>query len=396
MLEKAPRRLVYLDVLRALAILLVLGRHRPADEFGSPSIALNAWFKVGWVGVDLFFVLSGFLIGGLLFNEFRRRSHISIARFYLRRMFKIWPAYFSFLIICTLIFRRAGTLSASFWETRYNWLHLQNYLGTPYGQTWSLAVEEHFYLVLPLLLFMAMRVRAGQANPFRGTNFIVLAIVLGCLAIRLITAARQDQFNYYRNVLPTHLRIDGLAVGVLMAYWVAFHRDSINRLRPYRHLLLVPTVAALSWVAGGKQLGVAAATYTWGFTFAAIGSAAAVMWTWFASTHDKKPGILAKGMAWIGVYSYSIYLWHIPLGRSMVVKFGLLVSGNPAWGNTWIGMTVYLVFSISLGVAGYFLIERPALHLRDKIFPSKSVVSDPPEQPLVSRAPVLSEVTTNA
>jgi peptidoglycan/LPS O-acetylase OafA/YrhL len=91
-------RLTGLDVLRALAVLLVLGRHPPgglATVMDSPSLRL--WWNAGWVGVDLFFVLSGFLIGGLLFAEAKKTGRIRLGRFWVRRAFKILPPYAAFL-----------------------------------------------------------------------------------------------------------------------------------------------------------------------------------------------------------------------------------------------------------------------------------------------------------
>src|SRR4051812_44086102 len=94
------RRIIQLDVLRAVGILLVLGRHSPlapraAGHFEKFS---KYWACIGWSGVDLFFVLSGFLIGGLLFQEIKTHGSLDIRRFLIRRAFKIWPTYFVYLV----------------------------------------------------------------------------------------------------------------------------------------------------------------------------------------------------------------------------------------------------------------------------------------------------------
>src|ERR1700722_19491950 len=91
------RRLIQLDVLRGLAILLVLGRHAivPREDAGRLAPLAKIWWHIGWTGVDLFFVLSGFLVGGLLLGELRSRGTLDIKRFIIRRGFKIWPAYYT-------------------------------------------------------------------------------------------------------------------------------------------------------------------------------------------------------------------------------------------------------------------------------------------------------------
>src|SRR5690348_13300609 len=93
-------RMVQLDFLRGVAILLVLGRHSVISQRDAGFLRplATAWHRIGWTGVDLFFVLSGFLVGGLLFKELRKSSHLDVRRFLIRRAFKIWPSYYAFLV----------------------------------------------------------------------------------------------------------------------------------------------------------------------------------------------------------------------------------------------------------------------------------------------------------
>src|SRR5208337_3375533 len=101
-------RLRELDVLRGLAILLVLGHHMGAVPLHTPGIVLvvlDLWRQAGWVGVDLFFVLSGFLVSGLLFQEYRMDGQVSLGRFLLRRGFKIYPAFYTLLLVTVIVDR---------------------------------------------------------------------------------------------------------------------------------------------------------------------------------------------------------------------------------------------------------------------------------------------------
>jgi peptidoglycan/LPS O-acetylase OafA/YrhL len=149
------KRLVELDLLRAVAIFLVIGRHTPylaPSNYPYPvKMFFLYWMKLGWIGVDLFFVLSGFLISGLLFREYIQHGQIKLGRFLIRRAFKLYPAYYAFLLI-TLIWQImvGKPRPLPLYSFLSNSLFFQNYGPAVWNHTWSLAVEEHFYF-FPLL-----------------------------------------------------------------------------------------------------------------------------------------------------------------------------------------------------------------------------------------------------
>src|SRR5882672_3141516 len=127
-------RLVQLDVLRAIAVLLVFCRHGiipPASGRLEP--LAQSLHRLGWTGVDLFFVLSGFLVGGLLFSELKNSGKLDAPRFLIRRGFKIWPSYFAYLLFLLVVLRRD---TDALWLWVYNLVHVQNYFGTPRPHTW--------------------------------------------------------------------------------------------------------------------------------------------------------------------------------------------------------------------------------------------------------------------
>src|SRR5689334_22577354 len=172
--QKGARRLVVLDGLRGIAILLVLGRH------AGPG--LRPLWEFGWMGVDLFFVLSGFLVSGLLFHEYRRYGRIRPLWFLGRRGFKIYPAFYFLLLVTWFWIGRGFPLRFFLYEA----LFVQNYFGYIWDQTWSLAVEEHFYLGLTLMMWALARFQKGT-DPFRGLPWITAAILAFVLALRLVT-----------------------------------------------------------------------------------------------------------------------------------------------------------------------------------------------------------------
>src|SRR6185369_5257906 len=130
------KRIFDLDVLRGIAVLLVMGVHVPAYPI---------WSTFGGWGVDLFFVLSGFLISNLLFTEYRNSGGILLKRFFFRRALKLYPSFY-FLLILTIIYCVILHLPFTARQVIGEVTLTQNYVSSMWGHTWSLAVEEHFYI----------------------------------------------------------------------------------------------------------------------------------------------------------------------------------------------------------------------------------------------------------
>jgi peptidoglycan/LPS O-acetylase OafA/YrhL len=358
-------RLVYLDVLRAAAILLVLGRHPPVTPAsGSAGGALvELWYRVGWVGVDLFFCLSGFLIGGLLFSEYRERGGIDVSRFYVRRGFKIWPSYLVWLgaVAAVALYARfrgaAGVDLRSLWP---NLVHVQNYFGSPYPHTWSLSVEEHFYLALPALLLLLLRSRGG----FRRLPAVFVVVAAACLAMRVLTVWLRQPIGFWTHLTPTHLRIDSLFAGVLLAYLLQVRGLGAGSFVRRRWAFLFAGLAcfapAVVFDSESPFL------VTAGFSILAFGSALITTWAW-AMTFAGRPPAIARWLAAVGAFSYSIYLWHMPFAQRMSLFLSRPIPDGPYRYAAL--MAVYVVAALALGVVLYMLIERPALVVRDRMFP---------------------------
>jgi len=336
-----------LDVLRGIAILLVLGYHY--DYF-------KLWGRAGWTGVDLFFVLSGFLISGLLFSEYKRSGRIDMVRFLVRRGFKIYPAFYVLMAVTAahwLIFR--GRIPVK--KFLSSLFFMQDYLPHVWGHEWSLAVEEHFYWLLPLLLLLMISRSGNKKNPFGAIAWTFVALAIVCLALRVIAVSRGDPLSAVQ--LPTHMRMDSLFAGVVLGYYRHFHPDLFARL------------SRKAWWLSGLVLLVPALVFplespfmeTIGFTLLYLGFGCLLMW---AVDRPPSRGPGARALAWTGRYSYSIYLWHLPL----VVA----VFTGPANLFTFL---LYLAVSIMFGAAMSRLIEFPLLKVRDRWFPPKT--TQPPD-----------------
>jgi peptidoglycan/LPS O-acetylase OafA/YrhL len=360
-------RIRQLDILRALAVLLVIGRHMPLPEgeaagaWPAPLLTLLGWWhKIGWVGVDLFFVLSGYLVSGLLFREYAECGTCNVKRFLVRRGFKIYPAFYTFLA-ATLVLRLFTGKTATTTQLAGEVFFLQNYLGAAWNHTWSLAVEEHFYLLLAglfvLLLLLAPR------NPFGLMEPLVAGVALVCLGLRIATAVARQPFELMVHVFPTHLRLDSLAFGVLLAYW---EYCKPQRLRPFRArpLLTLALAAVLIWPAFQFEL-YHAFMDTVGFTllYLAFGGVLVVA-TGLTLPRRGPLDPLGRGLAFFGRHSYSVYLWHMPvLGVVLALSAALHFADQD-----YLILLLYLALCPLCGIVMARCVEFPVLWLRDRLF----------------------------
>ena len=317
-----------LDVLRGIAVIAVVGHHHAYYPL---------WFRVGRFGVDLFFVLSGFLISGLLFAEYKSTNSINFGRFFVRRGFKIYPAYFFFLL-----FFLPFTFRFLHWS---DWVFMQSYFPGFWGHGWTLSVEEHFYLALPLILIISSKL--FPKSQFAWIPFALPLIMTFCLAMRIKAGPNATDLQ---DLNPTHVRMDTLFAGVTLGWLYHFRRERFVALKGYWMLVLGLLFLAPNFLNLSTYWG-----YTAGLTANLLGFSCLLVWAlntpWVAKL---------EGLALVGYYSYSIYLWHWPIA----ILFQKLAP------NSLLAFWTYIAVAIAVGVAAANLVEFPFLRFRDKYFPS--------------------------
>lgn len=358
-------RMLQLDILRGFAILFVILYHWPHDTAVPALVA--PFRKAGWSGVDLFFVLSGSLVSGLLFKEYKAKGGVRIGRFLARRGFKIYPAFYVLIAFTVAALSLAGSVvpnqkALSSRGIIGELVFLQNYVGNLWGHTWSLAIEEHFYLTLSVCVLLLTRRSGGSADPFRCVVPAYFAIATVCLLGRiaglLAGPVRQP-------MQATHLRMDALAFGVLLSYLYHFRSEELARVVAARKLpILVAGIAMLmpSWLGGyyhpvNLSLGLALLPVGYGSVLLVLvhTDLTNVKRTWLG------PPLAAISL--IGFYSYSIYLWHWPILSTAPKLFVRLLGAAPTLLHTVLIMLATLVFGIAMAA----LVERPFLRLRDRV-----------------------------
>jgi peptidoglycan/LPS O-acetylase OafA/YrhL len=336
----------------------------PPDNPGAALATLTgAWIRGGWVGVDLFFVLSGFLVSGLLFREYRERRTVSIRRFFIRRGLKIYPAFYFFLLLTVLqsaLLRGWGSIKIR--SLISECLFVQNYWRHMMDHTWSLAVEEHFYILCALLVFFLSRRKSGP-NPYRSILKIFVGVALFCLVARVVNGIYAPYS--FTTLSATHLRLDGLMFGVCLSYLHHFEPERLRAVIGGRRGLVAVLGAAMILPAFLFRLETTFLVYTFGFCSFYLGSGLLVLSLTFAPL---PPNPLIRALAFFGTYSYSIYLWHITV-RDSVSRGLRLFHHSGAW---WIGFLIYFAGSFAIGTLMAKLIEVPILRIRDRLFPDRS------------------------
>ena len=364
----APARVVSLDMLRAVAVLLVIGRHlgAPSAEVAWMQRPLAALVRGGWIGVDLFFVLSGFLISGLLFREHARHGRIRVRRFLVRRGLKIYPPFYAFMAVTVAARLAVGDGLPDARPLLAELLYLQSYVSGLWSHTWSLAVEEHFYLLLPPLLLALSRRRGPGTDAFRGVPAAAALVMAGALALRLALAAGGAPWSPLTHLYATHLRLDGMMFGVLLAWAHHEHADAFHAaVRRAWPILLVVGIVALA-PPFLRPVESTPFLRTWGLSLNYVGAGLVMLGVLgWEQRRTRRRGLLA----FVGLYSYSIYLWHIPVRVWVMPNLHDLTGVAP---GTLASLALFALLSCMAGIAAARLVEFPVLRLRDRFFPSRS------------------------
>jgi peptidoglycan/LPS O-acetylase OafA/YrhL len=383
-LDLLDNRYPPLHGLRFLAILsvvqfhvtsiLVIERRMPLDP------EWTAWSLRIFFGMDLFFVLSGFLIGSILLHSLAKTGVRGIGRFYLRRVFRTFPLYY--LVLTTLVL--IGPMGPGQWKNLWSeYTYLSNFTSLAPGQIvmvwgWSLSLEEQFYLVVPLLFLLLQRLRTDRA---RIGLLVILFFV--ALALRLWVYFRYAPWEYavLRGALyfRTPTRFDTLIAGVLLAY--VHHRwkeplDAWMAVPRHRGVLGVGALACL-WLLlepgmFGEEHVNLVHVFLWGTVTSVMYLAMGLLLLHPPAGTDGGAvqrflgAPLFRKLATLG---YGVYLVHIPLCDHFIVPLASTLyargwSPPLVWATCFTGL---MVITLALAYALHLLVEKPALWLRDRV-----------------------------
>jgi len=376
------KRYPALDLLRCLAVMTIMMLHFAerayADLFPGP---LKSFIIKGWYGVDLFFALSGFLIGGQIIEQLSA-NRFSFKEFYVKRLFRILPPYYvSIAVILALFFTGAArytpyAISPSQPESdiiQYVLVHaayLQNYIYVSAGNFrfqsgiyWSLAVEEQFYLLAPVVLYLLYRYK----RPLFGAG--LTAVLLAALAIRSTVWSffynGTDWSLYFKH--PFHSRFDALVFGIAAAYIFIKHMKKLSESFGLKCL-----VAAVSITSLGLCVTYTGSSNSYFYScpqlsLRGLGFAGLVL---LCALLPPRLFIGKRAVGYVAKISYSMYLYHLAL----ITAAAYLLTGVFSWEYDKTSNAHFiLVFSVyfMLVVIGsgmmHFLVDRPCMEYRNKL-----------------------------
>lgn len=345
--ETSPQRYQGLDLLRAVAILLVLLLHAK-DAARSVPESISRAFDFGWAGVDLFFVLSGFLVGGQVFGEQVKSVAKSMTIFWAKRWFRTFPLYFLVLAVYAIIKPLFGHPFQG-----WNWGYLffmQNYTGIrDFDHSWSLCIEEQFYLVFPILAF-------GFGALKRSTFFWATPAILSLLFryqawdAGLFDGASKQTIALNAHFL-THTHLDGLALGMFLAktkyIWQDWGREA-KRICGIVGMGLFFSAWAICY------RGFEGFHVVYIFSLLALSFSLILIWAYELKINAQIYRFLYLTSLW----SYGMYLWN-----NLFIRLLHKFSFGPYWP---LAMLLFFAGTYFLSFLTFKLVEEKGLALRNK------------------------------
>lgn len=316
-------------------------------------------------------VLRGYLVSGLAMREYDEHRDFRPLRFLGRRAFKIYPGLYACLLARIALGRMYGEqLRPS--QILGEALFLKNYWDNVLDITWSLAVEEHFYLLLAVVMWRSLRRGGPQGEPLGWLPRAFLGLAAVTLLCRMATVAWSAELSYGANLAPTHLRLDALSFGVLLR-WLQWRRPAWLRERyfTHEHWLLPAAAVALAptlWIdlehsafLYGPRL-----SLTW-FGFGVL--LLAFLFRFPATIPFAPLRGAVRMLAFVGVHSYPIYLWHL----TVFLAFPLVATSQFGMATGYLTASFGgIAVAVAVGFAASWTVEIPFLRLRERLLPPRA------------------------
>ena len=354
------KRNLQLDFLRFCGVFLVMMNHL---HIWGHSALDNVLLKIsdgGWIGVDLFFVLSGYLVSGLIFNEYKLYQSFNGTNFLIRRGFKIYPTFYFFIAFTYLFFNNLNKLHYSFAGLWHEAIFISNFTSYNNIHLWSICIEEHFYFLLTIVFFILIKYKKVQLRSF---VLIYLFLLIFGLIFRTYNYLHYTNFNFDRDCTKSYFRFDSLFFGVLLAYIAHYKSHVFDDLlgSKFNTLFIIICLSFLlsnfvftrygsRWV---QVINLAVNPICFGYLMINI-----------IRYNNALFLKIITPLAYIGKYSYSIYLFH---------RFFNYLAMHIAYPKSLLYYTLYFSLSIIGGILISKSIEYPLISFREKYFPSRSV-----------------------
>ena len=366
MAEKQIQRLNHitsLDGLRGVAVILVLTRHFEvlAPQGLTGITFIDHFFRGGYLGVDIFFVLSGFLITSLLLNEHETHSRIRLLRFYGRRSLRLLPALSLLLVLYSIVTVLEGqafsSISPGIWASFFYFLNWQYVFNFPrsygdLGYLWSLSIEEQFYIVWPAVVILLLRFTKKTLFHISFIAILIAFVLWHRHVLR--TTTTEVPYERFTIFIRTDARIDSLLAGCITAF---IYRYRLISIRLSQLLAIFGAIVLFLYLELSQPY--TGYMFSGGFTVVAV-SVACLILGLTTSTFYLTRLLSGRFIVLIGKTSYGIYLWHYPI-------FAFVNRHMTTTSEIYKVVTALLLTAL-FTTASWMLIETPALRLKSRKF----------------------------
>ncbi len=366
------QRIFGLDLMRAVAILLVIFSHTLWIVPKAKGLVLDLLSLSGFLGVEIFFVLSGFLIGRIIYKLFVRDDFdfSKVKYFWVRRWFRTLPNYYFVLLLNIAVGAYLGTnLPDNLWQY---FLFFQNFSwGMPlfFTESWSLPIEEFAYIIGPLLLFGTLFLKLKISKPLLFA-LMTLFVIIVSLIIKIIYNANVENNNLiYWNVnlkATTIYRLDAIYYGVFAAFISLVKPKSWTKFSGLWFVMGAIIFLGLNFLITSKQIFIETHPFFWNVLYLPINSIAITCCLPLLSNIKTAPKFILKPITHISLISYSMYLLHY----SIILQLLKYFIPSEGLSNFYLSLyiSVYIIITILCSSIFYHIFEKPMTDLRDKPF----------------------------
>ena len=366
------QRVFGLDIMRAVAILFVVFSHALWIVPEAKGLVPDILSLAGVIGVEIFFVLSGFLIGRIVYKIFVSDdfSFKKVKYFWIRRWFRTLPNYYLILLVNIILALYLGVeLSSNLWQYFF---FMQNFaweMPLFFPESWSLPIEEFAYILGPLLLYalLFLKLKLSKSNLFGLVTILIILFFIITKIIYNFNTSESDMTFWNVNLKAVTLyRIDAIYFGVLAAYFSIIKPKSWNKVSLLSFIIGAIIFLGLNFIISTKQVFIETHPFFWNVLYLPINSIAIAFCLPLLSNIKSAPKFILIPITTISIISYSMYLLHYSIVLQLL-KYFIPSEGLSSF-DVSIYISVYVLITMLLSYILYYTFEKPMMDIRDKPF----------------------------